>query len=356
VPTATPLAGPWRLHRRLASAQDGWLTGSTFLADGRVLVLWNEELPGIEGQSRSGLYDPLTDTWTQLSPPWDYQEQPPGFVSMVGLADGGALAVFGSASDDGGLRTQSALFDPVEGAWLPPADMPVTAEPGVLLGDGRVLMFWNERTYLFDPATGSLDPGPTLPFDKAVQSAVVLDDESVLALADGQSARLPAGGVTWLRSGRAAVSGGAYLTAIPGGAVALGGTRPCDGPCFPPDPRTAVYRADADRWSPGPDAPPIWDAGVAGPGSNSVSVVLADGRLLVAGGWGPMSDFDCRNGAAILSVEAGAWQSIEPMPACLVSGIGRLRADGTALIVGLGYVEHDDCCTPIGIEVLSYVP
>jgi hypothetical protein len=359
-PTATPLAGPWRRHTRLASTHDAVLVGRTFLADGRVLVLWDEALPGIEAQSRSSLYDPVTDTWTELATPWDYQVRPPGWLPLVGLADGSAVAVLGPAEDDAGARTQSAVFDPVEGAWLPPVDAPITdqsAHFGVLLGDGRVLMFWDARTYLFDPATASWNPGPTLPFDNPA-SAAVLDDGSVLALAvDGHAARLLPGGTTWQRSGRAAVGNGAYVIAIPGGAVALGGSVYVEeGPSVPPDPRTAVYRADTDRWSPGPDGPPIWDAGVAGPGKYSLGVLLADNSVLVAGGWGGMSDYDCLDGAAILSVDAGAWQSIEPMPACLVSGIGQLRADGTVLIVGEGYDSRSDDSAPIGIEVLSYVP
>jgi hypothetical protein len=356
--TATPLAGPWRLHARLASTGDVHLAARTFLADGRVLVLWNED---VDGPARSSLYDPQTDTWIELAPPWDYQEQPPGWLPIVGLADGGALAVLGPAPDDAGARTQSALFDPIESARLPPVDVPIngqSARLGVLLGDGRVLMFWDEKTYLYDPATGSWDPGPTPPIDYPT-SAAVLDDESVLALSpDGRSARLPLGGAAWQRSGKAAVGGGAYVTAIPGGAVALGGTRAGDGPCCPPDPSTAVYGVDTDRWSQGPDGPPIWDGGVAGPGYASLGVALGDDRVLVAGGWGPESDYSCQRGAAIFGVDAGAWQSIEPMPACLVFGIGQLRADGSVLIVGEGMVNYGDPYMDCDQEivVLSYLP
>jgi hypothetical protein len=344
--------------------------GGTFLADGRVLVLWvkiaDEYADPPEGPSRSGLYDSKTDTWTEFAPPWDYQIDPRGCLSVVGLADGNALAVLSSRSDDAVTRTQSALFDAGQRAWLAPVDLPInepiSVRDGARLSDGRVLMFGAAAgTYLYDPATASWDTGPKLPFDDLTTScwtaghgAALLDDGTVIALSpDGHSARLPPGDAAWQRSGMAAVGDNAYLVAIPGGAVALGGTLFRAGDIHSrPDPRIAVYRADTHRWSPGPDAPPLWDGAVEGPGSGSVGVLLADGRVLAAGGWGAGTDYSCMSGAAILSADAQSWQSIEPMPACLGFGIGQLRADGSILIVG----EGDAANGGIGILVLGYLP
>jgi len=49
---------------------------------------------------------------------------------------------------------------------------------------------------------------------------------------------------------------------------------------------------------------------------------------------------------------------IEPMPACLGygPGLGQLRADGTVLIVGEGFVNNADPDMGIGIVVLTYLP
>jgi hypothetical protein len=363
------LAGPWRLGAAIAPAgpdqQYATVDGEAFLADGRVLVLWTDVLDweGELSPSRSSLYDPQTDSWTELAPPWDYQGHLPGVLSVVGLADGSALAVLSLTPGMGatGTGTQSALFDPQESVWLPPVDVPIddsiSARDGVMLGDGRMLMFGVgvASTYLFDPATGSWGTGPTLPFDDLARagwilgpSVAVLDDGSVIALAtDGRSAELPAGGTAWARSGRADVGGHAEITAIRGGAVALGGDRYCgDFSCH--DSRSAVYRADIQRWSPGPDSPDAF--------GGSARMLLPDGRLLVAGGEGGGTDYDCVSLASILSADAASWQSIQPMPACMAYGAGRLQADGTVLIVGSGDVYDGDVDLGVGIVPLTYRP
>jgi hypothetical protein len=281
---------------------------------------------------------------------------------MLSLPDGNALAYL-SPLEDPGSRPQRALFDAETGAWLAPTQTPID-DPidapmdwlhGLWLSDGRVLTFIGSgSTYLFDPATGSWDPGPTLPFDGG--SSAVLDDGSVLVLSgDGRTARLPEGGEAWLRSGTAPpVGSGPLLIAVPGGAVALGGTsREEDAIPFEPDPRTAVYRSDMQEWSAGPDVPRGGSAdGPPGPGRSPAAVVLADGRLLVAGGWGGGTDYACTDGAAILSVDFQAWQSIEPMPACMgLDPEAQLLADGTVVIVGEGEIGAGS-----GLMTLWYLP
>jgi hypothetical protein len=337
--------------------EDQWahLHDAAFLADGRVVVFWTEladPWEGTWGPTRSGLYDPETDSWTELTPSWDNipADQPDWlWGGSVALADGSAITVVNAPEDVSGTTTQSALFDPLQSAWLSPVDVsmrgPISTRNAVVICDGRVLMFGGGKTYLYDPATSSWEAGPELPFDDPVSTAV-LDDGSVLALsADGHAARLLAGGATWQRAGRTGVGRGAYVIEIRGGAVALGGHTDCgDFSCF--DHRTAVYRADTDRWSHGPD---IQDAR-----PDSVTVLLTDGRLLIAGGLGG-GGTDCESLAGILSPDTLAWQRIEPMPVELRSGYGQVMADGTVLIIGEAHVIAMN--QPTGVLVaLSYLP
>jgi hypothetical protein len=115
---------------------------SAVLADGRVLVAGGEfsDAGGFNTKNetnRCEIYDPVSDTWTEIDSPRSADGKPwseIGDGACAVLADGTFL--FGNARDK-----QTVIFDPATGGWAAQGDKnhPSSEESWVLLTDGTVL-------------------------------------------------------------------------------------------------------------------------------------------------------------------------------------------------------------------------
>jgi hypothetical protein len=195
--------------------------------------------------------------------------------------------------------------------------------------------------------TGSLpEEGPLPPEGRYPGSAVTLADGRVLEYpGEGKDSEIydPSSG-TWTHGPHRLqeVEGQWTLVALAEGGALLLGATPCDtsGPkgedqCLP---STTVY-----RWSPGDvewsPVAPLHEARV-----RPVAVLLPDGRVLVAGGFGdscPWSEahnerYSCLPlaSAEIYDPASNEWTPTAPMPQPRSGAVGALLSDGTVLVVG----------------------
>ncbi|CAN5781362.1 hypothetical protein BH23CHL7_BH23CHL7_06860 [soil metagenome] len=327
-PSESPLSAGWTFTGSMNVARHDH--EAVLLADGRVLVVGgNAQTPdGSAGGSLASaeLYDPSDGTWTRVA---DMSEVR-AWHTVTQLNDGRVLvAGGGNQSRASAAATASAeIFDPTTGRWsaTPSMSVPRTGHTAALLDDGTVLVVGGGQdrnrwatAEIYDPVSDSWRPAASMANGRWHHAAVMLND-GILLVAGGiepgsaeKSAELydPLTN-TWrdaadMPTGRGAAS----ATLLQDGTVLLtGGMRRLErydprsdtwspvqgaGICWDsrallmPDGRvmdmcsaqTDLYDPDSAMWTAGPD----WNVGR----HNPTTTLLADGRVLVAGGIGKVN-------------------------------------------------------------------
>jgi hypothetical protein len=156
-----------------------WIgTPVAVLVDGRVFCDSNR------------LYDPATETISDLTPSSGFNDTPPGTL----LSNGKVLQTGGNT--DGGNVNWASLFDPAAGMFSSTGTMSTVrdAHTSTLLPDGTVLVAGGATTYnaaartdnltssakIYDPAAGQFSITGSMTAARASHSAVVLNDGRVL--------------------------------------------------------------------------------------------------------------------------------------------------------------------------------
>jgi N,N-dimethylformamidase beta subunit-like protein/concanavalin A-like lectin/glucanase superfamily protein/galactose oxidase-like protein/Big-like domain-containing protein/Kelch motif protein len=283
--TATPL-----------TTSNIFCSGHATLADGRILVVggW-DDLNAIIGSPHARIFNPATQQWTPV-PDMAFRRWYP---TATTLADGRVLVTSGATTCDTCLADVPEIYDPVTNAWtqLTTARLAVPYYPlAFLLPSGKILN------------TGSTDtPGPARTLDLATGTWGVVDPNAP----DGSSAAMFLPGKI-VQSGTAsdpsftvkpsatttqvldmtqpspawrATAPMAYpraydtMTILPDGTVlAVSGGTDTSGR----DLTKAVL--PAELWSPASELWTTMAAGAVGRLYHSTSLLMPDGRVLVAGG------------------------------------------------------------------------
>jgi len=311
--------------------------GAVLLKDGTVLVVGDEgcvTAGAVPGSERSELYDPATDQWTEVGS----LNKPRNALSIVALLDGGAMVVGGINEQDEPFSS-TKLYSATDHTWTNgPLMRHAGAIDAVVLPDGRVMAAATGWAELLDAAhtswTGTKAPPSSafvedlellssglvaafgerddeeraplvLTFDpggKAWQefappeivdlAPIALQDGSLLVFGHDTSGarvrRMDVDQGTWvdvakpqqgranaqmtlLPDGRVLVAGGTEVTpeAVANGELQVGG---------PALQTTEIYDPAADTWTSGP---PMLE-----PRQGGRAVTLADGSVLVFGGYG----------------------------------------------------------------------
>jgi Kelch motif len=247
------IAGDGAWARAESLSRGLWGTGGALLRDGRYMVVG-----GATGSSSNfataavSIYDPTTGHWSAAT----QMLQPRAYPMVVRLADGSILVAGGSR--DGQPLDTAERYNPSNGTWVAAGrlNLPRTQGNLVLLPDGRALATgggiegspgWTSTASveLFDPTKGAWTIGTPMSVARAQHTATVLPSGDVLVT----------GGATAFHGDKGSVTAGAEIYT----------------------PRTNSWRAAA---------------AMSIPRYVHQAALLADGRVLVAGGWSAMTNSD----------------------------------------------------------------
>jgi Ca2+-binding RTX toxin-like protein len=317
-----PVARVWRPTGVLNTARVG--ATATLLPDGRVLLAGGTGQIGtdpVTGDPINGpldtaeLYDPATGTWSLTA---NTMSTPRNQHTATALANGKVLVV-GGIGVANALLGATDLFDPATNAWSscsPPAtpsadcpgplNVPRRVHTATALRDGRVLVAAGKGANPPSPIQISLTS--TELYDPATGTWSTCDDATATATCPGPLAiaRFGPTSVT-LNSGRALVIAG----------QAFDGTRIAS---------VEEYDPTTGHWGP---------TGFLGARRTThQTTLLADGKVLVAGGFGPDAQGTLVPQGEVYDPATRRWAFTAPMIVPRQSPTMTLLADGRVLVTG----------------------
>ena len=237
--------------------------------------------------------DYVNGVWSELAP----MAHTRLYYASAVLRDGRVIACGGEYSDAGSETNACEIYNPATDAWTkldpPPGWANIGDAACVVLADGRFLLgnAFDNKTAIFDPATGNWSAGGDKLDLSSEESWVLLPDGSVVvaqaAAAPGAERYLPASN-TWVAAGTVPVNLvetasreiGPGILLSDGRALFVGATN-----------KTALYTPGADvattgTWAKGPDFPDIGGKPIGA--KDAPGCLVPNGRALIVGG--PVDD------------------------------------------------------------------
>ena len=344
-PARTPAPSPTPVAALTGPIGDGrQIHTSTRLADGRVLVAGGYAL-GDGALASASLYDPVTNTFS----PTGSLAEARGEQSSTLLSDGRVLIAGGGIAGwvfSGTFLASAELYDPKTGTFSATGSLgtPREAHTSTLLKDGRVLITGGVETQnqslasaeLYDPKTGTFSATGSMATARAWHTATLLSDGRVL-VAGGW----PAG---W--SSVSALASAEIYDPKTGRFTATGpmiGERTFHAATLLADGRvlftggmgTAENLASAEIYD--PKAGTFTATGSMSVGREyQTATLLADGRVLVAGGGGDYTNRQFLASAELFDPKTGTFSPTGSLTDARTNHMATLLADGRVLVTG-GY-------------------
>jgi hypothetical protein len=276
--------------------------GHSTLADGRTLVIGGFARATFVGIRDANVFDPVTQSWTQAAP----MAYPRWYPTATTLPDGRVLATSGTTTCSTCIADTPEVYDPTTNAWtqLMNARLTVPFYPFMfVLPDGRVVNAGSQQVSI------------------------------VTRILDVQAQ-------TWTMVDPVAVGGGSAAMYRPGRVVKSGSPTNVDLPSTPSVNRTWVI----DMTQPAP----AWreTAPMAFPRGHHNLIILADGTVLVVGGGRTTDGVDLAQAvyeAELWAPETETWSTMAAMRVPrLYHSTALLLADGRVLAAGGGRFQGFD--------------
>lgn len=185
-----PATGSWTATGSMIKARA--LHTATLLPDGRVLVAGGVGRDGAEDSAE--LYDPTTGTWAATGRMNTGRQE----HSATLLRDGTVLVAGGArpgGTVTGGVEASAELYDPATGSWTATGSMleeraihtaTLLLDGTVLVAGGSGLAGQSTSAELYQPTSGTWEAGGSMSPGRTGHSATLLDDGRVL-IAGGRS-------------------------------------------------------------------------------------------------------------------------------------------------------------------------
>jgi len=259
------------------------LTDGTVMCQEQGGKRWRKLTPDSSGSYVNG-------TWSELAPMhWTRR-----YYASAVLADGRVLVSGGEYSDAGSETNKTEIYEPTTDTWTeltPPAGWPEIGDAAcAVLPDGRVLVgnLRDTRTAIFDPATDTFSAGPAKPASSSEESWVLLPDETVITVRCDSSRRADkyvAAANTWVDGGTLPTGIVEVSSSEIGAGVLLN-----DGRAFfaGANGHNALYTppalaSDPGTWTMGPDFPDDANGQTVGC-KDTPACLLTSGKVLIAAG------------------------------------------------------------------------
>jgi hypothetical protein len=304
---------------------------ATLLRSGRVLVAggWiGQTSPNVT--SSAELYDPTSGTWSVTGS----LNVARAFHSAVLLSSGKVLVIGGRGNDLTGSLQSAELYDPDKGIWTETGRLHVGRDsfPAVVLRSGKVFVgvggvtYGNPSAEIYDPASGTWsETGGTIL--GLSESATLLASGKVLIAGSFWSAQLydPTRNA-WALAGRLNM-GRSWHTAtlLPSGKVLVAGGNPSRPPIGDLTSAAELYDPAKGTWTP--------TGSMTQPQAGADAMLLASGRVLVAGGGFP-EKVGAVDTVQLYDQVTASWTLLAPMTTARSYFTATLLRSGALLFAG----------------------
>ncbi len=154
---------------------------ATLLPDGRVLIVGGWAKEGTTSLAEAEMFDPTTGTF-----------QPAGTLQGgATLLPDGRVLIAGGGNGPGNLTAGVEIFDPATGSLTPGPAMPQPRQAAsIVLPDGDILITGGQdgpqhglsSTVIYDPGSGDWRAGPKMGSPRFKHAITMLDDNRILVL------------------------------------------------------------------------------------------------------------------------------------------------------------------------------